>query len=89
MKPGKALAKADRENKDKYLQAFLERRRTFTPMIYSAEKITGTEKLEEQRRIALHLRFKLKWEYSKMFGFLRARMPLAIVISNSLLLRVP
>ena len=32
MMPEKALAKAEKEKKDLYLQACLERRRTFTPM---------------------------------------------------------
>ena len=31
--PKKALAKAEKEKKDIYLQACLERRRTFTPMV--------------------------------------------------------
>ena len=33
MKLQKALAKAEKEIKDLYLQAYLERRRTFTPMV--------------------------------------------------------
>ena len=33
MTPEKALAKAEKENKDLYLQACLERIRTFTPMV--------------------------------------------------------
>ena len=33
MKPEKALVKADKENKYLYIQAFLERRRTFTPVV--------------------------------------------------------
>ena len=43
MTPEKALAKAGKENKDLYLQACLERRRTFTPMVYSADGIPGAE----------------------------------------------
>ena len=43
MTPEKVLAKADKEKKDLYLQACLERRRTFTPMVYSADGITGAE----------------------------------------------
>ena len=60
MTPEKSLAKSEKEKKDLYLQAFLERRRTFTPMVYS-----------------------------KLCGFVQARMSLAIVRSNSLLLRGP
>ena len=37
----KSLAKAEKENKDLYLQAFLYCRRTFTPMVYSADRIPG------------------------------------------------
>ena len=33
MTPEKALAKAEKEKKDLYLQACLERRSTFTPMV--------------------------------------------------------
>ena len=33
MTPKKSLAKAEKEKKDFFLQACLERRRTFTPMV--------------------------------------------------------
>ena len=87
MMPEKALAKVERENKDLYLQACLERRRTFTPMVYSAYGIPGAEALAAQKRLAALLCYKLKREYSEMYGFVRSRMSLAIVRSNSLLLR--
>ena len=41
MTPEKALSKSEKEKKDLYLQACLERRRTFTPMVYSADGIPG------------------------------------------------
>ena len=72
-------------NKDLYLQACLERRRTFTNMVYSADGIPGAEALAAQKRFAALLGYKLKREYSEMCGFVRARMSLAIVRSNSLL----
>ena len=62
MTPEKALTKVDKENKDLYLQACLERIRTFTPMVYSADGITGTEALAAQKRLSALLRYKLKWE---------------------------
>ena len=37
--PEKALAKAEKEKKDLYFQACLERRSTFTTMVYSADRI--------------------------------------------------
>ena len=87
--PEKVLAKANKEKKDLYLQACLERRRTFTPMVYSADGIPGAEALAAHKRLAALLSYKLKWEYSEMCGFVRARMSLAIVRYNSLLLRSP
>ena len=85
----KALAKAEKEKKDLYLQACLEHRRTFTPMVYSADGIPGAEALAAQKRLATLLSYKLKREYSEMCGFVRARISLAIVRSNSLLLCGP
>ena len=87
MTPEKALAKVEKEKKDLYLQDCLELRRTFTPMVYSADGIPGTEALAAQKRLATLLSYNLKREYSEMCGFMRARMSLAIVRSNSLLLR--
>ena len=89
MTPEKALAKAEKENKDLYLQACLEHRRTFTPMVYSADRITGAEALPAQTRLAALLIYKLKQEYSEMCRFVRAKMSLAIVRSNSLILCGP
>ena len=47
------------------------------------------EALSAQKRLAALLSYKLKGEYSEMCGFVLARMSLAIVRSNSLLLRGP
>ena len=58
-------------------------------MVYSADGIPGAEALAAQKRLAALLSYKLKREYSEMCGFVRARMSLAIVRSNSLPLRGP
>ena len=58
-------------------------------MVYSAEGIPGAEAIAAHKRLAALLSYKLKREYSKMCGFVRARMSLEIVRSNSLLLRGP
>ena len=79
MTPEKALAKAEKEKKDLYLQACLDRRRNFNPMVYSADRIPGAEALAVQKRLAALLSYKLKREYSEMCGFVQARMSLAIV----------
>ena len=77
------------EKKDLYLQAFLERRRNFTPMVYSVDRIPGAEALAAQKRLSALLSYKLKREYSELCGFVRVRTLLVIVRSNSLLLRGP
>ena len=58
-------------------------------MVYSADRIPGSEALSAQKRLAALLSYKLKREYSEMCGFVRAMMSLAIVRSNSLLLYGP
>ena len=68
-----------------YLQSCMYRRRT----VYSADGIPRAEALAAQKRLAALLRYKLKQEYSEMCGFVRAGMSLAIVRSDSLLLRGP
>ena len=65
MTPEKALAKAEREKKNLYLQACLERRRNFTLMVYSAGGIPRAEALSAQKRLATLLSYKLKREYSE------------------------
>ena len=67
----------------------MERRQIFTPIVYSADVIPGAEALDAQKRLPALLSYKLKQEYSEMCGFVRARMSLAIVRYNSLLLRGP
>ena len=63
MTPQKALAKVEMEKKDLYLQACLERKRTFTSMVYSADGIPGVEALSAQKRLVALLSYKLKREY--------------------------
>ena len=52
MTPEKDLANVEKEKKDLYLQVCLERRRTFTPMVYSADGIPGAEPLSAHKRLA-------------------------------------
>ena len=58
-------------------------------MLYSTDGIPGAEALPAQKRLAALHSYKLKREYSEMCGFVRGRISLAIVRSNSLLLRGP
>ena len=89
MTPEKALANVEKEKKDLYFQACLELRRTLNPVFYSTDGIPGADALAAQKRLAALLNYKLKREYSETCGFIQARMLLAIVRSNSLLLCGP
>ena len=67
----------------------MERKKTFTLMVYSADGITRAEALDAQKRLAALLSYKMKRVYYDICGFVRARISLAIVRSNSLLLCGP
>ena len=58
-------------------------------MVYSADLIPGAEALAAQNILATLLNYKLNREYSEMWSFVKAKMSLAIMRSNSVLLRVP
>ena len=64
MTPEKALAKAEKERKDLYLQACLECIHTFTTMFYYMYGIPGAEALAAQKRLAALLIYKLEQESS-------------------------
>ena len=81
------LERAAKKKKDKYLDACLERRRTFAPLAYSVDGMACKEAKAFEKRVASLLAMKLGRQYSKMVGFVRARMSLAVVRSNTLLLR--
>eukprot|EP00957_Ditylum_brightwellii_P193254 14714696-Ditylum_brightwellii.AAC.1 len=87
--PSKVLLAAEKEKKKKYLDACIERRRTFTPLVYSADGMAGAEAWVAEKRLASHLSNKLKRAYSEICGYVRSRMALAAVRTNTLLLRRP
>ena len=73
--------------KDKYAEACLERRRSFTPLVYSVDGMACKEAKAFDKRIASLLASKHDRPYSEMVGFVRSRMSLAIIRSNTLMLR--
>ena len=83
----KAMATEEKEKKDKCFQTCLERRNSFTQILYSADGIPRTEAVAAERRLASLLINKLKREYLEMCGFIRVSISLAIVRSNTLLLQ--
>jgi hypothetical protein len=83
----KVLESAALRKKSKYEEACLERRRDFTPMIYSVDGMADKHARAAEKRIAGILAAKWTRQYSQMASFVRTRMCLAIVRSNTLLLR--
>ena len=86
-KSAKVLANAEKEKEEKYGKACCNRQRDFTPMVYSVDGMPGRKAKTAERRLAALLAVKWKREYSDVMNFVRVRMALAIVRSNSLLLR--
>eukprot|EP00957_Ditylum_brightwellii_P045526 3451276-Ditylum_brightwellii.AAC.1 len=87
--PDTVLAAAEKAKKDKYLEACLERRRTFTPLVYSVDGMAANKAKAAEKRMASLLAGKLHRQYSKMVGYVRAQMVLAVVRTNTVLLRGP
>jgi len=85
--PKKILARHEKEKKDKYLDACLERRRQFTPLVYSVDGLMGDEARAASKRLASHLANKWKRAYSEVCGYVNSRQALALVRATSLCLR--
>ena len=56
----KALEMEDKEKNYKYIRTCLDHRRSFTPMVYSADGIPGREAIAAQQRLALQLSNNMK-----------------------------
>ena len=85
--PKKVLARHEKEKKDKYLDACIERRRQFTPLVYSVDGLMGSEARAASKRLASHLANKWKRAYSDVCGYVLSRQSLALVRATSLCLR--
>eukprot|EP00957_Ditylum_brightwellii_P190475 14499083-Ditylum_brightwellii.AAC.2 len=57
------------------------------PMVFSANGMPGEEAIAAMKCMTSHLAAKMDREYSEMCGYVRSRMALAIVRTNTLLLR--
>jgi hypothetical protein len=83
----KVLEGAACRKKDKYEEACLERCRDFTPMIYLADGMADKHARATEKRIAGILAAKWTQQYIHMASFVCTWMCLAMVRSNTLLLR--
>ena len=83
----KVLERAAKAKKAKYLQACMDRRRSFTPLVYSVDGMDYKEVKAFEKRIACLLAEKWDRPYSEMVGYVRGRMGMAVIRSNTVLLR--
>jgi len=83
----KVLERAAKVKKDEYLDACLDRRRSFMPIVYLVDGMACKEARAFDKQVAPLLAAKWDRRYSKMVGFVRGRMSLAIIRSNTMLLR--
>ena len=70
-----------------YMKTCLEQQCTVTPMSYSVNTMAGIKVCAFEKRITFLLAARWKREYSKLVGFVRAKMALVVVRANTLLLR--
>ena len=83
----KALERAAKAKKAKYLQPCLDCRRSFTPLVYYVDRMAYKEAKAFEKRIACLLAEKWDRPYSELVGYVRGRMGMAIIRSNTVLLR--
>jgi len=85
--PAKVLEKQEKEKKAKYSDACRKAHLHFTPLVYSVDGMEGKEAKAARKRLASKLAEKWHKEYSQVCGFLRARLPVALVRTTSQCLR--
>ena len=81
------LERGEKEKNKKDLEKCKAMRRDFTPLVYTVDFMAGKDAMGEEMRLAYHLAKKWQMEYSEMVGFVRERMSLSVVRSNTLLPR--
>jgi len=81
------LNRFERAKKNKYLKPCLEHQKDFTPLVYTTDGIPGTETLAAEKKLASLLASRLQRTYSEMAFYVRARMTIAVLRCNTLLLR--
>ena len=83
----KVPEKAAREKKAKYEEACLKQRRSFMALVYSVDGKAGKDARAYEKQVANLLAEKWNRDYSSVAGWVKARMAIADVLSNTLLLR--
>ena len=82
----KVLEAHVKRKKKKYLQACLDRLRSFTPLVYSVDGMACREARSFEKQIASLLADKWERAYSEMVGYVRGRMAMSILRPNNVCL---
>ena len=83
--PHKIMSQHERSKKEKYIEACLERRRHFMPLVFSVEGVMGEERKEATEQLTDVLSKKWYMEYLETFGYTRARLSVNLVCAFSFL----
>ena len=81
--PHSCLLSHERRKKRKYVDLCTARKRSFTPLAFSVDGLMGDETIAAMRRLVVHLALKWNLPYSKVVGYTRARLSLALVRASS------
>jgi len=87
MDPLKVLSRQEKEKKGKYLAVCLEKRMSFTPLVFSVDGLKGAEAAAAGRRLSALLATKWKRPFSQVCGMVNSRLSIALVRSTSACLR--
>jgi hypothetical protein len=85
--PANILRKQELEKKKKYLQPCLDSRRDFTPYVLSVDGMLATEAKELNKRLAGKIANRWKTTYSKVCGWVNARISIATLRATHICLR--
>jgi hypothetical protein len=85
--PAKVLESQEKEKKQKYLEACLERRRHFTPFVCSVDGMLGREAKTFAQRLAAMLANRWEKSYSQVCGYVNSRLSISIVRATHLCMR--
>ena len=85
--PRKILAQHEREKKKTYSKACADRRRHFTPLVFSVDGMVGVEAGAAIKRVASLLSTKWKRPYSETCAYVRSRISISLVRAASHCLR--
>ena len=62
-----------------YLEAYLQKRRQFSPFAASVDRFLGVEATATLKRLASRLATKWRQPYSKTYGYVKSRIAITLV----------